>query len=236
VGKRPTPSFPAYQTLPAAYVLGHDSRLLRMYQYLYWELPLWEGTEKGVPIVLDGIRQASSELSDEIDEGTRRKLNSVLQRILEVNGRVPDCAPAAEAPGFQEWQELLCVIGGALAGNASLRPWVELGDALGRLELDADVNADGGVAMPYDRFRRFTHLVQALPKPCIAAIPILQDWLRLTRVPPSRMVAFLYELGLGPRPRKTESEPLPCPEPSAFDAYHIMVALRVLNGRIQCEL
>ena len=192
----------------AAYILGHDSRILRSYQEAYWDMTYWLHTDRGVPLVLDDLRCALLVLSGEIDVVIHRDLTRIFMRILSVNGVTPKTSGSGGAPGLQECDELRNLTYAALVGEDSLQQWRELGDALGELELEAGKIADAvGAALPFGRFRRFTQLLQELPTGCIRQIPVLAEWLRsATQRPPLDTIAFLDKLDLILKPKENSEK------------------------------
>jgi len=128
----------------AAYILGYNSRILRLWQFLFW---LWSGegdTEQGVPNALDELRGALDVLGEDIPANTVADLLSVCDEIAAITSVAPgeDLKPwsywfqAEHSTGYGEWREVVSLARIALSEKSPARPWYQLGDAIAHYQTE----------------------------------------------------------------------------------------------------
>ncbi len=122
----------------AAYVIGHNSTLLRVWQYLSW---VWNGrldTESGVPCSIEEIERGMHIMSDDIPERARAMLKLACKRFALVN-KQPPTVPFGhendwaywftddESTGYPEWDKLVSRASDALGETSPWHGWYQLG-------------------------------------------------------------------------------------------------------------
>lgn len=142
---------PSVDLLPwAAYTIGREAFALRLWQQVFWDLGWGPFSAKnGVPATVVLLRCAGQILAGGMPAGADRELDRLLGSLLRLHENLtrqrPETVGDGEAPGFDLWCELAGLASHALPSSHPNRPWLDLGLALGRAEVDAS-REDASVA------------------------------------------------------------------------------------------
>ena len=129
----------------AAYVLGHHSQAIRLWQTLFWQQPDGESCDDGVPLTLEEFGQARLFLNADMQANVFQELPRILEEFADLNNQLVDAWDSAgryqtrqfgdgSAPGESAWKRLSLLTDQAQAGSPSLSRWYRLGVAVGRCQ------------------------------------------------------------------------------------------------------
>ena len=219
----------------AAYVIGHDSRIVRLRQVEYAMEPHDDDVDVGVPRTVSKLRAAARQVVREMGS-VYGPFTASLDGLLRVNQLVPDRLSdgcAAADIGVAEYRETRELADQALPRDHTLHRWEDLGAVLGRLEIQAYEAADGVAALPpLPSLHEVTQCIRGFPLGSLTGIPILSRWLREADTA-ERLgaVRFLREIEAYPGLENRTGE-----TPGPFDAFYVMMALRGVDGQIEQSL
>ena len=219
----------------AAYILGYNSFMVRVWQIVFWEHaePHWEADD-GVPLTLDEISQAAVHLAREANAGVKAKLTEVLDDLAALNeswknafyGPDEDGVPvgAATIPGADLWQNLRFLADDTLDEDSRLLDWYGLGTAFGRYQLELE-ERDKRARLPDLRpiFDRAAAIVAKGIKEIPELVALAKFSSASKKVSPSKILERFCDVG-----RQN-------PRPTSAAGWASLVLPRIVafNGRIQ---
>ena len=188
----------------AAYHLGLLSHTIRMWREVFWYCPDEFTAHDGVPLAVEKLRQARVELADVMPPNVFGELGRVLDAIDEQAAAMiraweaDDDSFASWAPaltGETNWKNLRSLADQAIGNASALRPWFDLGAAVGSCQAYVQDCAHELIERFGDIERLLVHKPMAsreilpclkhvadaarfLPKQTLAMIPVLSDLVR----------------------------------------------------------
>lgn len=130
----------------AAYVLGYNSSIVRLWQFLFWT---WKGeldTEGCVPGALREVCEALTELAEEIPENVSSKTRVGCEKLAAITAHGIVAGEGTQAwaywfkseaaTGYREWRELTALTQDALVADSLSQKWCRLGAAIANYELE----------------------------------------------------------------------------------------------------
>jgi hypothetical protein len=163
-----------------------------MWHWSFLDWPTGETAYYGVLIGLEELREDRLNLLDEIPASVAQELGERLDKFVARYGEMADAVAGdldeqalLPEPGWTErydgfWKELCIVADRSIGERNRLRPWYDLGAALGKLTYrNYRARADLGVDSFMSEFREIVRSARAIPSEQSSLIPLLQSFLRL---------------------------------------------------------
>lgn len=221
----------------AAYVVGHHSCTLRIWQCLFWKAPAPEtNTFDGVPLTVEEMTDALVQLAHEINPGVLQMMRSELEALLQLNeamwrevqGLESESATTLfqgrEAPGKLHCQRLRKLAPRAFPRDTTLALWLSFGRSVGACFLELyDLPSNAALPSVVPIIRLAKSLVENAGQPITPIKRLAESQETLDSGGPLKWVGEVVG----------SPERLPQFDDADLDAYSLMDGIRLLDADIQ---